>query len=241
MDMLDHHIVVTKLGLVDGFVFLFRICLLQENLYRHEGAVLADDLAGTVFVGELQTVLVQEQGNLGTDLSTGSLRHIVFGTAIALPVNGFRAILIGKGVDVNLVCYHECGVEAQSEMTDDLIVIGLVLVFLQEISRAGKGDLVDVFLDLVCRHAQSGIDEFQCFVLRIYHHADAVFMSLRIGVFANQGKLFELRDSVAAVGNQLAEKDIVVGIEPLFDNRENIFTVNGKASMCICHCNSLLL
>ena len=48
-------------------------------------------------------------------------------------------------------------------------------------------------------------------------------------------------DPSCKLGNQLAEKDIVVGIEPLFDNRENIFTVNGKASMCICHCNSLLL
>ena len=241
MDMLDHHIVVTKLGLVDGFVFLFRICLLQENLYRHEGAILADNLTGTVFIGELQAVLIEEQGNLGTDLCADSLGHIVLGAAVTFPVNRLCALLIGKGIDMNLVRYHEGRVKAQSEMTDDLIVIGLVLVFLQEISRAGKGDLVDVFLDLVCRHAQSGIDEFQCFVLRIYHHADAVFMSLRIGVFANQGKLFELRDSVAAVGNQLTEKDIVVGIEPLFDNRENIFTVNGKASMCICHCNSLLL
>ncbi len=151
---------------------------------------MLDDFPGTVLVGELQAVLVQEQGDLGTDLCAGSLGHIVLGAAVAFPVNRLCALLIGQSIDMNLVRYHEGRVKAQSEMTDDLIVIGLVLVFLQEIRRAGKGDLVDVFLHFVCRHTKSGIDEFQCFLLRVYDHADAVLMSLRIGVFADQGKLF---------------------------------------------------
>ena len=60
---------------------------------------------------------------------------------------------------MDLIRNHECGIKAQAEMTDDLIVIGLVLIFLNEISRAGKGDLVDVLLHLVRRHAESVIDK----------------------------------------------------------------------------------
>ena len=62
---------------------------------------------------------------------------------------------------MNIVGYHECGIEAQSEMADDLIVIGLVLVFLQKIGSAGESDLVDVFFYLILCHAETVINEFQ--------------------------------------------------------------------------------
>ena len=61
---------------------------------------------------------------------------------------------------MNLICYHECGVEAKSEVTDDLIVVCFVFVFFNEICCAGKCDLVDVFLNLVCGHTKTIIDKF---------------------------------------------------------------------------------
>jgi hypothetical protein len=35
-------------------------------------------------------------------------------------------------------------------------------------------------------------------------------------------KTFELADGVAAVGDKLAEKDVLIGIEPLFDDGQDI-------------------
>ena len=34
--------------------------------------------------------------------------------------------------------------------------------------------------------------------------------------------------------------NVMIGIQPFFDNRKNIFAVDGKASMLFCHCDSLL-
>ena len=42
-------------------------------------------------------------------------------------------------------------------MTDDLILICLVLIFLQEIRRTGKCNLIDILLNLSLRHADTGI------------------------------------------------------------------------------------
>ena len=55
---------------------------------------------------------------------------------------GFASFLVGEGVDVYLVRYHECGVEAETEVTDDLVVRCLILIFIQEIGCAGECDLV---------------------------------------------------------------------------------------------------
>ena len=85
--------------------------------------------------------------------------HIEFGATIAGPVNRSSPLFIGKGIDGYLVRYHKCGVEAQSEVSDDLIVIGLVLVLLNEVRCTGKGDPVDVFLHFIGRHTETVIDE----------------------------------------------------------------------------------
>ena len=97
-------------------------------------------------------------------------------------------------------------------MSDDLIVIRLVFVLLQKFSRAGKSDLSDVFLNFIRSHTDTVIAELQCLLLGIDNYVDLVFAAIREGVFAHDFKLFQLGDSVAAVGNQLADKDIVVGI-----------------------------
>ena len=141
---------------------------------------------------------------------------------------------------MHLVRYHERGIEAQAEVADDLVIVGLVLILLQESGRAGEGDLVDIFLHLFGGHAKSGVDEFQGFLFRVHDHADAVLVAFRIGVLADEGQLFQLGDGVAAVGHQLTEENVVIGIQPFFNNRKNIFAVDGKTSMLICHCNSLL-
>ena len=120
-------------------------------------------------------------------------------------------------------------------MADDLVLVGLVLVFLQEIRSTGEGDLVDVLLYFIRSHAQAGIYEFQGFFFGIYHDPDAVLKIVRVGIFAHQLQLFQLGDGVAAVGDQLPEKNVMVGIEPFFNNRKNIFAVDGKTSVHVSH------
>jgi hypothetical protein len=47
---------------------------------------------------------------------------------------------------------------------------------------------------------------------------------------AHDLKLFQLRDRVAAVGDELAQEDIVVTVEPFLNDRKDVFRVDGQMS-----------
>ena len=42
---------------------------------------------------------------------------------------GLAQLLIGKGINVHFICYHKSRVEAETEMSDDLVFVCFVLVF----------------------------------------------------------------------------------------------------------------
>ncbi len=64
-----------------------------------------------------------------------------------------RPFLIRKRVNMHRIGNHERRIESKSEMTDDLVVVRLILIFFNEISRTRKCDLIDIFFDLVRSHA----------------------------------------------------------------------------------------
>ena len=120
-------------------------------------------------------------------------------------------------------------------MADHLIRVCFVFVFLQELGSAGESDLGNVFFDFVSRHTKTGIDEFQGFLIRVYNDLDGCFVVIRQCIFAHAVQLFQFGDGIAAVGNELADKDVVIGIHPFFNNRENIVAVDRKISMFRTH------
>ena len=122
--------------------------------------------------------------------------------------------------------YHECGIEAQSEMTDDLVGIALVLIFLNEIRSTGKCDLVDILFHFVGGHAQTVILEGQCLLLRIHDDIHTSLITFGKRIFSHHVQLFQLGHSIAAVRDQLSVENVVIGIQPLFNNRKNVFTVD---------------
>ena len=225
LDHLQDFIVLALLVLPDN-LGLCGVGLGQVNLRGHEGAVLLQHLPGLVLVAELQAVLVEEQGDRSAYLCPVPILHGEFGAAVALPVNSLGALLVGQGVDVHLVRHHEGGIEAQSEMADDLVRVALVLIFLYEVGCAGEGDLVDVLLHLVRGHAQSIVHEGQGLLLRVHDDVYPRLVPLRQGILAHHVQLLQLRHGVAAVGDQLPVKDVVVVIQPLFDDRKNVFAVD---------------
>ena len=75
---------------------------------------------------------------------------------------------------MNLIGYHERRIEAQAEMSDYLIVIGLILIFFDKIGRSGKGYLSDVLLDLSLIHTDTGIDELHRLLLGIHDDLDLI-------------------------------------------------------------------
>ena len=68
---------------------------------------------------------------------------------------------------------------------------------------------------------------------------DPRFVVLRKCEIADNVKLLELGDRVAAVGDQLSVENIVVAVQPLLDDRKHILAVNGQRSF-FCHVFYLL-
>ena len=225
LDDLDDDILGSALRLVDGLCHL-GVMLGQIDLDRHEGAILLNDFLCAVIVRELQAVLGQMQSDGRADLFSVSVVHSEGAAAVTLPVHGRCAVLPGQGVDLYQLCNHECAVEAQTEMTDDLIIAGLVLVLLHESFRAGKCDIVDVFLDFVSSHSQTVVSDFDGLLLGVDFNVDPGLIAFRKLIITHHIQLFQLCDGVTAIGDQFPVKDIVVRIQPLLDDREHIFTVD---------------
>ncbi len=127
---------------------------------------------------------------------------------------------------MHLVRHHERRIETKTEMSDDLILIGLILIFLNKVRSAGKSNLVDILLHLVRSHTDTIIDKLERLFLRIHDHLNLRLITVRQGIFTHHVQFLQLRDRITSVGDQLPEEDIMVGIQPLLDDRENIVAVN---------------
>ncbi len=73
---------------------------------------------------------------------------------------------------MHLVRHHERRIKAQTKVTDDLILVGLVLIFGYKIRCSGKGDLVNVLLHLIRRHTHTVINKLKGLLLRVYQYLD---------------------------------------------------------------------
>ena len=90
---------------------------------------------------------------------------------------------------MHLIRYHKCGIEAQAEMTDNLVVVCLIFIFCNEICRAGKCDLVDVFFHLIRSHADTIIDKLDGLCIRVYNHVHSGLVAFRKLVFSHHIQL----------------------------------------------------
>ena len=209
------------------------------DLDRHEGAVLLDDLTHLPLVIILETIIVQVECDGGTDGFLVAIGHLIFCTAVAGPVNRRRILLIRQGVDVDLICDHEDTVEAEAEVSDDLIIVGLILILVDEVRRTGEGNLIDILLDLLCGHTDTVILEGDGLMLGIDDHIDSALIICRLRPLADEAQLLQLRDRITCVGDLLTYEDILIGIHPLLDDREYVFRIDRKCTL-LCHTIYLL-
>ena len=84
-------------------------------------------------------------------------------------------------------------------MTDNLIVAVFVLIFLQEIRRAGKGDLVDVLFHLVGRHADAVIRDYDGLFFVVQDHVHTGLPTFGESVIPHGIHLFQLGYGVAGI------------------------------------------
>ena len=124
---------------------------------------------------------------------------------------------MGAGVDLYRVADHEGGIEAKAKVADDAAfgTLTAALVFLNEIHCARKGDGADIALQLLLSHTDAVVLHRQRFGSLVKDHVDAKgcvgALCLAKGLEATQ-----LGNGVGGVGNDFAQEDILLGIEPFF-------------------------
>ena len=226
MNRPDDNVVLLHLVRLHFLVFLRRILLAQEDFNRHEAAVALQHLTHAIFIGKFQIVLIQMKGHAGTDLAVVAIANRVGVSAITLPVNRFRILLIAQRIDRDHVGHHEYGIKAQSEMSDDVILVRLILIFFKKCCRTGKCNLGDVLLHFLSGHTETGIDEFHGLLIRIDKNPDRILELVRILIFSHHLQLVQLRYSITAVGYNLPYENVLVAVQPLLDNRQHVLAVD---------------
>ena len=136
MNRPDDNVVLLHLVRLHFLVFLRRILLAQEDLNRHEAAVPLQHLTHAVFIRKFKIVLIQMKRHAGADLAVVPIADRVGVSAITLPVNRLCILLVAQRIDRDHVRHHEHRIKAQSEMSDDVILVRLVLVLFEERCRA---------------------------------------------------------------------------------------------------------
>ena len=152
---------------------------MKEYLHGHEGAILLNHLTSPHLVEELLAVIVDVKGDLRPHFRAGAVLHRELHALRALPVNRDGVLLIGEGIDRDAVSHHEGGVETESEMSDDLVLAGLVFISLHESSRSREGDVIDKSVHFVRGHAKTGIDETNRARLGIHDDVHTFLIALR--------------------------------------------------------------
>ena len=99
-----------------------------------------------------------------------------------------------------------------------------MLVFLQKILCTGEGNLVDVALHFVGRHADPVITNGQGFGFPVHRDIDATFIAF--GAVTCHGCHAALADGIGAVADEFPEEDLMAGINGLLDDREDIFRMD---------------
>ena len=167
-------------GVIDRFCLSFLLLFLifldfgKINVYRHKGTIFIQHTAKLVFV----QIFLFFRGNMHND--RGAVRsfrgglHFILSDVRTSPVNGGRTGIRFRD-DLNGITDHECGVKAETKVTDDTIGrIVLSLVFLNEFKGTGKSDLTNIARKFIFGHTDSIVFDRDRFCLLIKNDVNAI-------------------------------------------------------------------
>jgi hypothetical protein len=101
--------------------------------------------------------------------------------------------------------------KTQTKPTDDLVGIFGFFKFFHELRSPGKSDLVDVFFDLIGRHAKPLVEIVMVFAASstetLYFQVAQFFI-----VLTKRSQPFDFLRGIHRVAHQLPQKDLMIGV-----------------------------
>ena len=155
---------------------------------------------------------------------------------VALPAEGLVAAVL-PGNHGDLVGDHEGGVEAHAELADDVHVRRLRLFhLLAELESAAGGDDSQVVLQVALVHADAVVADGEDPGLRVRLDVDEEVLPLHPHILVGEGLIAQLVDGVAGVGDDLTEKDLLVGVNGVDHQVQQPLGLRLEFSLCHCFC-----
>ena len=155
----------------------------------------------------------------------GGVGELVGAVGVADPAGGL-APREGAGDDLHRVGHHKGGVEAQTEMADNTgavsVLLSLALVLVDEVQSTRESDVAQVAGDLLLGHADAVVGYGEGARGLVHRDGDAVGLVLAALDLTEGDEALMLGHRVGGVGDQLAEKDVLFGVEPLLDDGEDV-------------------
>ena len=143
--------------------------------------------------------------------------------SVAAPLHGLGAFLVAACDDFDLLRHHERRVEAQSEVSDDLV--GVVFVLVEEVGDARKGYLVDVLVDFFLGHSDASVADGERALVFVEADVDGQVAQLSLEV-ALVGECLQLLRGVDGIADHLAQEYFMITVEKFFDDGENVLGRN---------------
>ena len=242
-----HHRLPLGLVVVRG---ILRLLLLPVVLHLHADGVA--DIVGILFNQGLQAAGLQVLA-VGFLLAVGLDVHddvgarlvlFAFGDGVAVRPGGLpavgRVLPVAAGDDGDLVRHHEGGVEAHAELADD-VRRAVLFHALLELEGAAARDGAQVLLQLLGGHAHAVVRHREGPGVLVRGHNDAHVPPLDFHCVVRQGKIGQLVDGVAGVGDDLPEEDLLVGVDGVDHQVHQPLGFRFELLLCHNSCTSLYI
>ena len=215
--------------------FLFHrlgVHVLQHHRVSHVAAVAVQHLPHLPYFQEFLLLFGNVQDDVRPVFLPAAVGNLKAHPVLGYPVDRLGPFLAAQGLDLHLFAHHEDRVEAQAEVADDVpLLLRLLLKLLHEFAGAGEGHLVDVFPDLFLRHADARVGDADDLLFLVHRHRHLhVLPAVRV-------EHPELGDGVARVAYCFPQENILIGIQPSFDDRHDILRLNGYGAFFISDCH----
>ncbi len=209
--------------LVLGLLVLRRVRLLEVDRVGDEVRIFLHQVGDAPAVEILLLVRAQVQRDRRAEARPFRVRNRVAPAHIGLPAERrVRAALFRD--DRHLVRHHERRVEPDAELSDQLRqrLAALLLQRLAESFRAARGDRAEVLLQIRRVHPQSVVRDGQRLRGTVRGNVYAPVGIVRQKLLLGQSQILRAVYRVGRVGNELAQEDLLLGIERIDDEIEHL-------------------
>ena len=178
------------------------------------------------------TITECERAGVGTDIGLITLCNGVAIRAGGLPlISGVAAEL--PGTDRHLIADHEGGVEAHAELADHVGVLGVISHLLLELVGTGGGDDAQIVLQILLVHADAVIRNGNGTAFFIYGQVNFEILPGQLHAVIRQGLVAQLVAGIAGVGENLPEKNLLMGINGVDHQVQQ--TLGLRLELFLCH------